>query len=59
METKCEIDIGGKKMEFSTGKLAKQANSVLVKYAGTQSNLFRSSSSKNGDQRNAAVIINQ
>ena len=34
METKCEIDIGGKKMEFSTGKLAKQANSVLVKYAG-------------------------
>ncbi len=34
METKCEIDIGGKKMEFSTGKLAKQADSVLVKYAG-------------------------
>jgi polyribonucleotide nucleotidyltransferase len=34
METKCEIDIGGKKMEFSTGKIAKQANSVLVKYAG-------------------------
>ena len=34
METKCEIDIGGQKMEFSTGKLAKQADSVLVKYAG-------------------------
>jgi polyribonucleotide nucleotidyltransferase len=34
MENKCEIDIGGKIMEFSTGKLAKQANSVLVKYAG-------------------------
>ncbi|MCJ7472886.1 MAG: polyribonucleotide nucleotidyltransferase [Actinobacteria bacterium] len=34
METKCEIDIGGKIMEFSTGKIAKQANSVLVKYAG-------------------------
>ncbi|MFC2159638.1 polyribonucleotide nucleotidyltransferase [Actinomycetota bacterium] len=34
METKCEIEIGGKKMEFSTGKIAKQANSVLVKYAG-------------------------
>jgi len=34
MENKCEIDIGGKKMEFSTGKLAKQADSVLVKYAG-------------------------
>ena len=34
METKCEIDIGGKTMEFSTGKLAMQANSVLVKFAG-------------------------
>jgi len=34
METKCEIDIGGKTMEFSTGKLAMQANSVLVKSAG-------------------------
>ena len=34
MENKCEIDIGGKKMEFSTGKIARQANSVLVKYAG-------------------------
>ena len=34
METKCEIDIGGKTLEFSTGKLAMQANSVLVKFAG-------------------------
>ncbi|MCJ7665759.1 MAG: polyribonucleotide nucleotidyltransferase [Actinobacteria bacterium] len=34
MESKCEIDIGGKRMEFSTGKVARQANSVLVKYAG-------------------------
>jgi polyribonucleotide nucleotidyltransferase len=34
METKCEIDIGGKTMEFSTGKIAMQANSVLVKFAG-------------------------
>ena len=31
METKCEIDIGGKTIEFSTGKIAMQANSVLVK----------------------------
>ena len=34
MESKSEIDIGGKRIEFSTGKIAKQANSVLVKYAG-------------------------
>lgn len=34
MEKKCEIDIGGKIMSFSTGKIAKQANSILVKFGG-------------------------
>ncbi len=34
METKCKIDLGGKTMEFSTGKLAMQANSVIVKFEG-------------------------
>lgn len=34
MERKCEIDIDGKKMSFFTGKIAKQANSVLVKFGG-------------------------
>ncbi len=34
MERKYEIDINGKKMSFSTGKIARQANSVLVKFEG-------------------------
>jgi polyribonucleotide nucleotidyltransferase len=34
METKCKINLGGKDMEFSTGKIATRANSILVKYAG-------------------------
>ncbi len=34
MERKCEVDIGGKIMSFSTGKIARQANSVLVKFGG-------------------------
>jgi polyribonucleotide nucleotidyltransferase len=34
MERKYEIDIGGKVMSFSTGKIARQANSVLVKFGG-------------------------
>lgn len=34
MERKCEIDIDGKKMSFFTGKIARQANSVLVKFGG-------------------------
>jgi polyribonucleotide nucleotidyltransferase len=34
MEAKCKINLGGKDMEFSTGKMANRANSVLVKYAG-------------------------
>ena len=34
MEKSYEIDINGKKMVFSTGKVAKQANSVLVKFGG-------------------------
>src|SRR4030066_1449647 len=34
MEKSYEIDIYGKKMVFSTGKVAKQANSVLVKFGG-------------------------
>ncbi len=34
MERSYEIEIGGKKMQFSTGKVAKQANSVLVKFGG-------------------------
>jgi polyribonucleotide nucleotidyltransferase len=34
MEAKCKISLGGKDMEFSTGKMAGRANSVLVKYAG-------------------------
>ncbi len=32
MEKSCEVEIGGKKLVFSTGKVAKQANSVLVKH---------------------------
>ncbi|MEA2015354.1 MAG: polyribonucleotide nucleotidyltransferase [Actinomycetota bacterium] len=34
MEKSYEVEIGGKKMIFSTGKVAKQANSVLVKHGG-------------------------
>ncbi|MBC8387565.1 MAG: polyribonucleotide nucleotidyltransferase [Actinobacteria bacterium] len=34
MEKRYEIDINGKKMLFSTGKIARQANSVLVKFGG-------------------------
>ncbi len=34
MEKKYEIDINGKKMLFSTGKIARQANSVLIKFEG-------------------------
>jgi len=34
MEKRYEIDINGKKMSFSTGKIARQANSVLVKLGG-------------------------
>jgi len=34
MERKYEVDIDGKKMSFSTGKVARQANSVLVKFGG-------------------------
>lgn len=34
MERRCEIDIDGKKMSFFTGKIARQANSVLVKFGG-------------------------
>ncbi|MBM3702403.1 MAG: polyribonucleotide nucleotidyltransferase, partial [Actinobacteria bacterium] len=34
MEKRYEIDINGKKMSFSTGKIARQANSVLVKFGG-------------------------
>jgi len=34
MEKIYEIDINGKKMSFSTGKIARQANSVLVKLGG-------------------------
>src|SRR4030043_278773 len=34
MEKSYEIDIYGKKMLFSTGKVARQANSVLVKFGG-------------------------
>ncbi len=34
MEKSYEIDINGKKMFFSTGKVAKQANSILVKFGG-------------------------
>lgn len=34
MEKSYEIDINGKKMVFSTGKIARQANSVLVKFGG-------------------------
>jgi len=34
MERKCEVDIDGKKMSFFTGKIARQANSVLVKFGG-------------------------
>ena len=34
METKCSVDLGGKPMEFSTGKMAFQANSVIVKFEG-------------------------
>jgi polyribonucleotide nucleotidyltransferase len=34
MERKYEVDIGGKVMSFSTGKVARQANSVLVKFGG-------------------------
>jgi polyribonucleotide nucleotidyltransferase len=34
MEKNYEINISGKKMVFSTGKVAKQANSVLVKFGG-------------------------
>jgi len=33
-EKNYEIDIGEKKMLFSTGKIARQANSVLVKFGG-------------------------
>lgn len=34
MEKRYEVDINGKKMSFSTGKIARQANSVLVKLGG-------------------------
>ncbi len=34
MEKSYEVEISGKKMIFSTGKVAKQANSVLVKHGG-------------------------
>jgi len=34
MEKSCTLDIGGKKMIFSTGKIARLANSVLVKFCG-------------------------
>jgi polyribonucleotide nucleotidyltransferase len=34
MERKYEVDIGGKLMSFSIGKIARQANSVLVKFGG-------------------------
>ncbi len=34
MEINSEVDIGGKVMSFSTGKVARQANSVLVKFGG-------------------------
>jgi polyribonucleotide nucleotidyltransferase len=34
MEKNYEIDIGERKMLFSTGKVARQANSVLVKFGG-------------------------
>jgi len=34
MEKSCTLDIGGKKMIFSTGKIARLANSVLVKFGG-------------------------
>jgi len=34
VEKRYEIDINGKKMSFSTGKIARQANSVLVKFGG-------------------------
>ncbi len=34
MEKSCTLDIGGKQMIFSTGKLARMANSVLVKFGG-------------------------
>ncbi|GAG89560.1 unnamed protein product, partial [marine sediment metagenome] len=34
MERRCEIDIDRKKMSFFTGKIARQANSVLVKFGG-------------------------
>ena len=34
MERRYEIDIDGKKMSFFTGKIARQANSVLVKFGG-------------------------
>ncbi len=34
MEKSYTIDIDGKKMIFSTGKMARQANSVLVKFGG-------------------------
>jgi len=34
MEKSLEIEISGKKMIFSTGKIAREANSVLVKHGG-------------------------
>ena len=34
MEKSYEIDICGKKMTVSTGKMARQANSILVKFGG-------------------------
>jgi polyribonucleotide nucleotidyltransferase len=34
MEKSYTVDIGGKKMIFSTGKMAREANSVLVKFGG-------------------------
>jgi len=34
MEKSCTLDIGGKQMIFSTGKIARLANSVLVKFGG-------------------------
>ncbi len=34
MERKYEVNIGGKVMSFSTGKIARQANSILVKFGG-------------------------
>lgn len=34
MEKSYEVEISGKKFTFSTGKIAKQANSVLVKHEG-------------------------